>query len=212
MSARFTIARLGSQGDGIAETEAGEVFIPFTLPGETVTAAREKDRATLMSVLEASPFRIDPACRHFGVCGGCALQHLETEAYRQWKREKVVHALKIKGIVCDIGALVPCAPQTRRRVVFSARRTEAGMQLGFVRALSSEIIPIEECPISLPEIVAALGRLKALAGLICATTKSFHMTVTVTGSGLDVAVHESGKLGENQRRVASNFVIAEGLA
>lgn len=212
MSARFTIARLGSQGDGVAEAETGEVFIPFALPGETVTAAREKDRATLMAVLETSPLRIDPACRHFTECGGCALQHLEAEAYHQWKREKVVQALKSKGIATDIGALVPCAPHTRRRVVFTARRGEAGMKLGFVRALSSEIIPIEECPISLPEIVAALDRLRALAELVCATTKSFRMTVTVTGSGLDVAVHESGKLGENQRRVASNFVIAQGLA
>jgi 23S rRNA (uracil1939-C5)-methyltransferase len=212
MSARFTIARLGSQGDGVAESEAGEVFIPFTLPGEIVTAAREKDRAMLISVLEASPLRIDPACRHFGECGGCAVQHLEAEAYHQWKREKVVHALKSKGIVCDVGVLVACAPHTRRRVVFTARRSEAGMQFGFVRALSSEIISIEECPISLPDIVAALEPLKALAALVCATAKSFRMTVTVTGSGLDVAVHDSGKLGENQRRVASNFVIGEGLA
>lgn len=212
MSTRFTIARLGSQGDGIAETETGEVFIPFALPEEIVTAAREKDRATLMSVLEASPLRVDPPCRHFGACGGCAVQHLETEAYHRWKREKVVHALKSKGIASDVGALVPCAPHTRRRVVFTARRSEAGMQFGFVRALSSEVISIEECPISLPQIVAALDRLRRLAGLICTTTKSFHMAVTVTGSGLDVAVHDSGKLGENQRRVASNFVIAEGLA
>ncbi|TYK91377.1 RNA methyltransferase, partial [Streptococcus pyogenes] len=65
MSTRFTSARLGAQGDGVAMTEGGEVFIPFTLPGETVTAARQKDRATLMSVLEPSPLRIDPACRHF---------------------------------------------------------------------------------------------------------------------------------------------------
>ncbi|TIQ76484.1 MAG: class I SAM-dependent RNA methyltransferase, partial [Mesorhizobium sp.] len=212
MTARFTITRLGSQGDGVAETETGELFIPFTLPGETVTAAREKDRATLMSVLQASPLRIDPACRHFTECGGCAIQHLEAEAYHRWKRDKVAHALNSKGITCDIDALVPCAPQTRRRVVFTARRSEAGMLLGFVRALSSEVISIEECPISLPEIVAKLDRLRALAELVCATTKSFRMTVTATASGLDVAVHESGKLGENQRRVASNFVIAQGLA
>ncbi|RWN02185.1 MAG: class I SAM-dependent RNA methyltransferase [Mesorhizobium sp.] len=212
MTARFTITRLGSQGDGVAETETGELFIPFTLPGETVAAARERDRATLISVVEASPLRIDPACRHFTECGGCAIQHLEAEAYHRWKRDKVAHALNSKGITCDIDALVPCAPQTRRRVVFTARRSEAGMLLGFVRALSSEIISIEECPISLPEIVAKLDALRALAELVCATTKSFRMTVTVTASGLDVAVHESGKLGENQRRVASNFVIAQGLA
>ena len=212
MSTRFTIARLGSQGDGIASAEGGEVFIPFTLPGETVTAARQKDRATLMSVLEASPLRVDPACRHFTECGGCALQHYHADAYRQWKREKVVQALKAKGIACDIAELVPCAPHSRRRVTFSARRTEAGMLLGFVRALSSEIIPIEECPISLPAIVSALDRLRALADLVCATPRAFHMTVTVTASGLDIAVHEAGKLGDHQRRIASNFVMAEGLA
>ncbi|TPI44914.1 class I SAM-dependent RNA methyltransferase [Mesorhizobium sp. B2-9-1] len=212
MSTRFTIARLGSQGDGIANAEGGEVFIPFTLPGETVTAARQKDRAALMSVLEASPHRIEPACRHFTECGGCALQHYEAEAYRQWKREKVVQALKVKGIACEIAALVPCAPHTRRRVTFSARRTDAGMLLGFVRALSSEIIPIEECPISLPAIVSALDKLRALAGLVCATPKAFHMTVTVTASGLDIAVHDAGKLSDHQRRIASNFVMAEGLA
>jgi len=212
MSTRFTIARLGSQGDGIAVAENGEVYIPFTLPGETVTAARQKDRATLMSVLEASPLRIEPACRHFTECGGCALQHFEAEAYQQWKRGKVVQALKGTAIVGEVGALVPCAPHSRRRVTFSARRGEAGIELGFVRALSSEIIPIEECPISLPAIVSALGRLRALAGLVCATQKAFHITVMVTASGLDVAVHDSGKLGDNQRRVASNFVMAEGFA
>ncbi|MES0181391.1 class I SAM-dependent RNA methyltransferase [Mesorhizobium sp. M0025] len=210
MSTGFTIKRLGSQGDGVAETETGELFIPFTLPGETVTAARERDRAMLMAVLETSPLRIDPACRHFTECGGCAVQHLQADAYQQWKRDKVVHALK--GIAGDISALVPCAPHTRRRVVLAARRADTGMLLGFHRHLSPEIIPIEECPISLPEIVAALDRLRSVADLVCATTKSFRMAVTVTGSGLDVAVYESGKLGENQRRVASNFIMANGFA
>ncbi|ODT15562.1 MAG: RNA methyltransferase [Mesorhizobium sp. SCN 65-12] len=212
MSTRFTITKLGSQGDGIAAVDGGEVFIPFTLPGETVTAARQKDRGTLMSVLEASLLRVDPECRHFTECGGCALQHYEADAYRHWKRDKVLHALKGKGIACEVAALVPCAPHSRRRVVFSARRTETGMLLGFVRALSSEIIPVEECPISLPPVIAALDRLRALAGLVCATPKPFHMMVTVTASGLDIAVQDAGKLGENQRRIASNFVLAEGFA
>jgi 23S rRNA (uracil1939-C5)-methyltransferase len=60
MSSRFKIARLGAQGDGVAETPTGQVFIPFALPGEEVTAARVKDRAELISVLEVSPDRIAP--------------------------------------------------------------------------------------------------------------------------------------------------------
>ena len=212
MSTRFTVERLGAQGDGVASVDGGHVFIPFTLPGEVVTAARERDRATLMAVLEPSPLRVEPACRHFGECGGCALQHLEDGAYRAWKREKVVHALTAARIDCEVGDLVACAPHSRRRVTFTARKADGEMLFGFVRALSSEVIPITECPISLPEIVSVLDPLKALATLICATTKSFHMTVTATAAGLDIAAQDSGVLGEHQRRIATNFVIMQKFA
>lgn len=212
MTARFVIDRLGAQGDGIAAAEGGEVFIPFALPGETVTAAREKGRAMLMAVVEPSTFRVPPACRHFTDCGGCALQHLEADAYRRWKRDKVVHALNGKGISCAVGDIIACAPQTRRRVTLSARRAESGMLLGFNRHLATEIIDLQECPVTLPEIVMAFDRLRMLADLICATTKAFHMTVTATASGLDIAAQDSGALGENQRRIASSLVIKEGFA
>jgi 23S rRNA (uracil1939-C5)-methyltransferase len=212
VSARFTIARLGAQADGVAEAERGPVFIPFTLPGETVTAAREKDRATLMAVLEPSPLRVEPPCRHFGACGGCAIQHLEQSAYREWKRDKLVQALRSRGIEALIGELVTCAPESRRRVTMTARRTEAGMMLGYLKALSHHIVEVEECPIARPEIVAALPVLKALGELICNTAKPFRMLVTVTASGLEVAANNSGKLPGEARAAVSDFVTRAGLA
>ncbi len=211
MSNRFVIDRLGAQGDGIAETETGPVFVPFTLPGEVVTAAREKDRATLMAVLQSSPLRVTPPCRHFGECGGCALQHFEREAYDGWKHEKVAQMLKRAGVEASVSETVPCPSVSRRRVVLSARRTEAGMVLGYNRAHSHTIIDIVECPIAVPEIVSALGTLRALAGLISNTANSFHLTVTQTTSGLDVAAN-SGKLTARARALASDFVIREGIA
>ncbi|MFU0506467.1 class I SAM-dependent RNA methyltransferase [Pseudaminobacter sp. NGMCC 1.201702] len=212
MTTRLRIARLGAQGDGVADTTEGPVFIPFTLPGELVTAARQKDRATAMAILEPSPLRVDPPCRHFTECGGCALQHLETQAYLDWKRDKLVHALKARGIEAEISATVPCLPHSRRRVVLSARRTEARMLLGYNRALSHHIIDIEECPIAVPEIVSALSKLKAVASLACNTAQPFHLTVTHTASGLDVAIQGSGKIEEKARMAISDFAIREGLA
>lgn len=212
MTSRFRITGLGAQGDGIAETEKGPVFIPFALPGEEVIAAVERGRGTLISVLEPSPLRVEPPCKHFGTCGGCAVQHLAPEAYREWKRDKAVQALAARGIEAEVAALVPCAPYTRRRVAFSARQTAGRMLLGFNRHLSNEIIDIEECHIALPEIVAAREPLRALAGLICATPKPFKMTVTATASGLDIAAAESGKLTDAARRRAADFVIREGFA
>lgn len=212
MSATFEIARLGAQGDGIADTETGPVFIPYALSGEKVTAARVKDRADLIAILSASPQRIDPACRHFAVCGGCVIQHLEERAYLDWKRQKVVQALRAGRIDTEVTDIVPCAPGTRRRVTFSARKTERGVVFGFNRAHSNEIIDISECPISLPEIVASLDRLRVLAGMISATPQPFHMTVTATASGLDIAAEQAGKLGEGRRRAVSEFVVREGFA
>lgn len=213
MSNTFSISRLGAQGDGIADSETGAVFIPFALPGETVTAAREKERATLLSVIEASPRRVEPACRHFGECGGCAMQHLEHAAYLAWKREKVVQALRGKGIDADmVGDIIPCLPRSRRRVVLSARRTDAGMLLGYNRALTHSIIDIIECPISLPQIVAALPRLRTLASMVCKTEQAFHLTVTLTDSGFDIAAAGSGALADGARRLVTEFVVREGFA
>lgn len=212
MNSRLSIERLGAQGDGIAQTERGPVFVPFTLPGEVVTAARARDRAELIAVLEASPLRVDPPCSHFGVCGGCSLQHMESVAYLAWKRAKVVDALKSRGIEAPVDEIVPCAPHSRRRVVLSARRTLGGMLLGYRRALSHEIVDILEDPISVPAIESALPRLRELAALIATGSQPFHLTVTATETGLDVAAMDSGAMPDVQRRAAAEFVLRERFA
>jgi predicted RNA-binding protein with TRAM domain len=136
----LTIARLGSGGDGIADTSAGPVYVPFTLPGEVVSVARVKNHATVMSMSVASPERVTPPCVHFGpdgrngTCGGCTLQHAGDALYHAFKRNLVVAALKSKGLTPEVAPLVIARPGERRRVVFTARRTEKGMLLGFNQA------------------------------------------------------------------------------
>lgn len=212
MSGRLLISRLGAQGDGVADTADGPVFVPFALPGETVTAAREKNRATLLAVLEPSALRVAPPCHHFTECGGCALQHLSPPAYLVWKRDRVVEALAARRIEAPVGEAVPCEPASRRRAVFSARRGDRGIVLGYNRALSHELIDIAECPILVPAIVAALPLLRRIAGIVAATRDPFHLTVTQTDTGLDVAAEGSGPLSEAARRAAAEFAIRERLA
>lgn len=212
MNERLIVDRLGAQGDGIAERGQGAVFVPYALAGETVTAEVKGNRATLLSVEEASPLRIEPACRHFGTCGGCAIQHLEADAYRAWKRDIVLQTLHSRGIEARVDELVPCAPHSRRRATFAARRTEAGMLLGFNRANSGEIVAIEECPIMVPAIESALGGLRRVAEAVCATGQPFHLGVTATASGLDVAATDSGRLDDERRRAAIRVAMQEGLA
>lgn len=212
MTTKFEIARLGAHGDGVVDANGGHIFIPFTLPGETVTASRDKDRAQLLAVLEASPERIEPACRHFTECGGCAIQHLEDGAYREWKRGLVAHALKARGIETPVGDLVACPPHSRRRAAFTARNTDTGMHLGYNKAFSHTLVDIEECPVLLPGIVEAAGTLRHLAGIIANTSKPFRFLVTSTESGFDVAASDCGKPTEAIRRAATDFVIKSKIA
>ena len=68
------IEALGHRGDGIVATPDGPLYVPFTLPGERVAIERDGERASIVEILEPSPERVAPICRHFGTCGGCALQ------------------------------------------------------------------------------------------------------------------------------------------
>lgn len=212
MSAILTIARLGGQGDGVADTEKGPVFVPFALPGERVNVALGAKRADLVSVLDPSPLRVEPACRHFTSCGGCAMQHLEEDAYRGWKRSLLVEALRAKGIGIEVDPLVSCPPHSRRRAALTAKRAESGILLGFNAALSHRIVDLEECPVMEPELVAALPLLRRLAGLVARTNDAFRFSVTRTASGLDVAVQGSGRLEGKARQAAIEFCIANGIA
>jgi 23S rRNA (uracil1939-C5)-methyltransferase len=207
-----TIDRLGAGGDGVVDTPAGPLYVPFALPGERANVARHKDRAEIVALLETSPQRVVPACRHFGDCGGCAIQHLEDGAYRDWKRAKVVEALRARGIDAPVAELVPCAPGTRRRVTYSARRTEKGLLLGYHAAMSDRIVDISEDPITVPAIVERLGDLRRLAALLSPGSEPFRLSVTATESGLEVQASGLPKLAQPARLAAADFASRLGLA
>ncbi|ARQ09011.1 tRNA (uracil-5-)-methyltransferase protein [Rhizobium etli] len=214
-----TIEKLGTQGDGIASDAGGPVYVPFSLPGETVAIARVKSHGTIMSIATPSPERQEPPCRHFGpdgvngTCGGCTLQHLADGPYRAFKRQLVVDALKLKGLMPDVAEIVPARPGERRRVVFAARKTEKDMLIGFNQAESHHIVAIEECPISSVGIVTRLPAIKAIAAALATSAEPFRIAVLETRSGLDIAVDEIRKLPDPQRRKAIETVLGlRGIA
>ena len=140
------IDRVGAQGDGVADGDSGPVFVPLTLSGELVRADVSGERGRLLSILEASRDRIAPVCRHFGVCGGCALQHMAAAVYSAWKQAQVVAAFRSRGIDAEVSEVVACAGK-RRRAVFSAKRTNSGVVLGFHGAGSHELVDLAMCPV-----------------------------------------------------------------
>ena len=96
---------VGHFGDGVATVDGGNVYVPYTLGGETVEVATvhgHPDRRRLLAVERASPERIAPFCQHFGICGGCAIQHWDAENYRAWKRNLVVETLAHAKLACEV--------------------------------------------------------------------------------------------------------------
>lgn len=145
-------AALGRLPDGRA------VFVPFALPGEKVRVSlieekRGYARARLLEVLEPSPQRIPPRCRHFGTCGGCHYQHLPYEVQLQVKETILREQLQRIGGLEDppVKPIVP-SPRPwnyRNHVQF---HLDAQGRLAYVSAegeKTRELLPIDEC--HLPE-------------------------------------------------------------
>jgi 23S rRNA (uracil1939-C5)-methyltransferase len=189
MEREVEIARLGAQG-GVAEGSNGPLYVPFALPGERVrvAVAPADDRAELLAVLRPSPDRVEPVCPHFGICGGCALQHLAAAAYLDWKRGKVVGALRSRGLDVEVEPVRPVPLGSRRRAALALARGKAGTTLGYRRARSHELIDIAVCPVLSPGIVARLSKLKTALAPLVSGRREARVGVTETPSGLDIVI------------------------
>ena len=198
MVERLLIDHVGHRGDGVSLSSGAALYVPYTLGGETVNTAAipgHPDRRKLLAVETPNPQRIAPFCPHFGVCGGCTIQHWQPDSYRQWKRNIVVETLRAAKIDCDVAPLLDAHGLGRRRATFHARTgTHEILKVGFSAAGSHDIIPIDRCPILDPGLTGALEAAWALTEALKPTGKPLDIQVTATINGLDIDVRGSGPL------------------
>jgi 23S rRNA (uracil1939-C5)-methyltransferase len=195
---RLAIDHLGARGDGVASSDAGSIYVPYTLPGEIVEVdpwPGHPDRRNLLRVEAASPARIAPICPHFGVCGGCALQHWEAAPYRAWKRQTVVAQLRHAGIAASVADLIDAHGEGRRRAVLHARRsTHDILEVGFAALHAHRIVSIDRCPILAPGLTGLIDAAWAIAETLKPAAKPLDIQATATDGGIDVDVRGSGPL------------------
>ena len=192
---------MGHRGDGIADGDNGPIYVPYSLPGETAEVEDwpgHPDRRRLVGVETPSADRIAAICPHFGICGGCALQHWEHGRYREWKRGLVVEALEQAGLATTgnvVDPLVDAHGDGRRRVVFHAwRRSHGVLEVGFAALRSHHVVAIDHCPVLAPSLAGAIEAAWAIAETLAGQGKPLDIQVTATESGLDVDVRGSGAL------------------
>jgi len=208
---RLVLDHVGHRGDGVAVQDGANVYVPYALGGETVEVAPvpgHPDRRRLLAVERASPERITPFCPHFGVCGGCAIQHWQSERYRAWKRDIVVETLAQAKLACEVDPLIDAHGLGRRRITLHARISSHDvLKVGFAAAGSHDIIPVDRCPILDPGLSGALEAAWALAEPLMTARKPLDIQLTATDNGLDVDVRGSGPVPA--RMIAALSRIAE---
>ncbi len=216
--AEVTVERLGARGDGVAQLDGRPVFVPLALPGERlrVRLAGEKAggfRAEMIELLEPAPGRAEPPCRHFGPCGGCALQHLEAGRYRAWKQALVGEALGQRGLPADmVVPLVAVPPGSRRRASLAALRRGGQVRLGFHERASHHVVDVTACLLLTPALMALLPPLREALAAVLADGERLGLTVTETDSGPDLLVSAGRPPGPAARQALAALAEQADLA
>jgi tRNA/tmRNA/rRNA uracil-C5-methylase (TrmA/RlmC/RlmD family) len=144
-------------GDGVGRSDQQVVFVPFTVDGDEavvrITDVRKKFvRGRLEKLLKSSPYRIEPRCRHYALCGGCRHQHIHYERQLQLKQQQTADAFSRIGKTSPPQP-IPVVPSPKifhyrgkadYHVRFEPRQP---VQIGFMDELNSQVIDIEQCEI-----------------------------------------------------------------
>ena len=193
---------------------AGDIAVPFALPGERVEAAVTGRKGRLLTVEEPAASRAAPPCRHFGLpgegCGGCKLQHLAEADYRAFKLSQLTGALARAGVRHPAPEAVWSGPRERRRAKLVFVRTEEGVRAGFRALMSDRVVPLAECHLLAPALFeAALALPPLMTAFPWRGVAEAMLTLTDTGLDVDVSGVDEAKLSMEARVAAAR--IAERL-
>ncbi|HEY5540881.1 MAG TPA: 23S rRNA (uracil(1939)-C(5))-methyltransferase RlmD [Coriobacteriia bacterium] len=171
----LSIESLAYGGDAVAHLDDGRAaFVRGGCPGDLVDAEIVEDhgrfvRAEVRHVLTPSPDRVEAPCPYFGVCGGCSWQHVSAGAQLAAKRQAVVDALTRIGRIAsaeEIVAQTVASPREygyRNKIELVARTGVGGLRLGYHKAGSDDLVPIDSCLLLPPKLQKAP---KALSGAL----------------------------------------------
>ena len=183
------IESLDHEGRGVAHVEGKAVFIEGALPGERVayTSFRRKptfENARADAILKASSQRVTPRCPHFGVCGGCSMQHLEPAAQAAAKQRILEDAFWHIARLRPETVLPPIVGPSwgyRRRARLTVRLVpkKGGVLVGFHEKRSSYVAVMDSCAVLPAPVSALLPKLKELVGALSIADRLPQVEVAV---------------------------------
>lgn len=195
------VLRLAARGDGA--TEDGR-FVAGTAPGDDVASD---------GTITPGPQRADPACRHFGRCGGCQLQHISDAAYGDYLVDRIAEALKAQGLALpEMAAPHLSPPHTRRRASLIAERRGKAVVLGFSEKASHTLVDLGECPVLHPALWALIKPLRSLLALLLRPRGRAKLVMTLADQGVDLMIAGVEVEGLAAIEALNGFAAQHGLA
>ncbi len=167
-----SIHGLAHDGRGVGKLAAGKtVFVDMALPGETVTmqytnSRSQFDEGRTISVSQPAPERVEPHCAHFGICGGCSMQHMSHDSQIEYKQATLLELLSHETNGAEFDVLEPLQAEQwhyRRKARLGVKyvHKKQTVLVGFREKRSSFITEISDCPILDPRVAKLIIPLKS---------------------------------------------------
>lgn len=214
MNHKVTIEEIGGRGDGIVRESGQVIYVPYSAPGDVADIKLQGQKGRLKHLHQNSQHRVDAVCAHFTKCGGCSLQHIESEYYKQWKQGLIKTALVNQGVESAVINPIQVSPLgSRRRTTFQAiGRGNGKIVLGYAEKGSHNLVNVENCPILDPEIMGFVKPLRAFLSKLLDAKQKMSIQVTCGDNGLDVTFNGKGEAGLNMLMDLATFAEVNDLA
>ena len=216
-----TIESLAHDGRGVTHLEGKAVFIDGALPGEVVnfeylSSRRKFDEGRVTAVTQASPERVEPKCRHFGLCGGCSLQHMEPGAQIKAKQQVLLDNLRHIGKV-EPATVLPALTgpvwgyRTKGRLGVKDVIKKGRVLVGFREKRSPYVADLERCEVLHPSVGEHLQRLSQLIGQLDARARIAQIEVAVTAATTVLVFRNLDPLSEADTEKLKQFAVQHQL-
>ncbi len=215
------IESLDAEGRGVTHVDGKAIFIEGALPGETVDfityrSKKRYERATMRRVHRESAARTIPRCRYFGVCGGCAMQHLDHHAQVATKQRALEDALWHIGRLHPENVVAPVHGQVwgyRHRARLSVRRVsdKAGVLVGFRERHSSHVADMHACEVLPDRVSALIDPLRALIETLSIRARMPQIEVAVGDAVTVLILRVLESPNDADERALRGFADAHGI-
>lgn len=211
-----TVEAADAAGCGVVRIGGRALLVDGVLAGERVVVRprrgrRRGQRADLIEVLEAGSLRTEPPCAHFGVCGGCGLQHMPVEAQLAQKEQTLLRAFDASGASRPQALLAPMSGAStgyRRRARLGVKYVpgKGGTLVGFRERHSAKLAELETCAVLEPRIGDAIADLRRLLDRLDIRHRIPQLEVAMGDTGTALVLRHLEPLSEHDRALLVDFV------